>query len=175
MSVGSVRRATVQDVPELVRLRAVMYDSWGSDTGVAGWRESCAEVLTRSLATPDEFGAFVVDGPHGGLVSSGVGWVERHLPSPRNLTGRRGHIASMSTDQDFRRRGLGTAVLQAMLDWFAGQGIVRVDLRATVNGEPVYRAAGFGISNGLPMSWHPPGGAEEDPWATPSPLTERAG
>jgi len=174
-STGTVRRAEVADADELVRLRAVMYDSFGTDT-TGPWQQACLLELRQRLAETEDFAAFVVDRPPGPsrpggpLVSAGVGWVERHLPSPRNTAGRRGHVASMSTDVAVRGQGYGSAVLAALLGWLTGLGLTRVDLRATVDGEPLYRASGFTLSTGLPMSWTAPD-ATPDACPTPSPLT----
>src|SRR4051812_8505014 len=111
---GSVRRAApvrgaiAAGAAELTRLRALMYESFGGDASGGEWRATCVRTFARRLAEePEEFVAFVVDadggsGPGGPLVASGVGWVEVHLPGPTNLTGRRGHIASMSTDLEAR-------------------------------------------------------------------------
>src|SRR4051794_41711046 len=100
---AAVRRAVPADAEELTRLRALMYESFGGDTSGGEWRATCVRTFARRLEEePEEFVAFVVDaedggGPGGPLVASGVGWIEVHLPGPTNLTGRRGHIASMST------------------------------------------------------------------------------
>ncbi|MCA1824933.1 MAG: GNAT family N-acetyltransferase [Mycobacteriales bacterium] len=155
---GDLRLATVADAAELARLRAVMIESWGGDASEPQWRTSCVELLERRLADDDdEFVAYVMDDPAGGLCSGGVAWLEQHLPGPNNLTGKRGHIASMSTDGGHRRHGHGRAVFTALLDWLTGHGLSRIDLRATPHGEPLYREFGFREPGGLALSWRLPG------------------
>ena len=149
---ANLRRAGVDDVASLVRLRTVMLASMGGEPPVTGWERACAEAFARRLAQPDRFAAWVVD-VDGAPVSSGVGWLEEHLPSPSAPDGRRGHIASMSTDPDHRRRGHGRAVLGALLGWFAGAGVSRVDLRATPGGRGLYERAGFRELGGAALSW----------------------
>jgi GNAT superfamily N-acetyltransferase len=148
-----VRRATPADAEELTRLRSAMYETWGADTSDAGWREANLELFRRRLSADPDFVAFVVDGEEGRLVASGAGWIEQHLPGPQNPTGRRGHIASMSTDPRARRQGLARAVFEALLGWFEEQGVHRIDLRATPMGEPLYRAYGFGEGGGRALTW----------------------
>jgi ribosomal protein S18 acetylase RimI-like enzyme len=153
--VGTLRRAEVRDADALVRLRALMHRAMGDDPDLPGWSEACRAALVRRLAQPEVFAAFVVE-VDGAVVSGGVGWLEEHLPSPRQLDGRRGHIASMSTDPAHRRAGHGRAVLEGLLGWFAEQGIGRIDLRATPDGLRLYEAAGFRRLGGDTMAWTAP-------------------
>lgn len=176
---GRVRRATADDVPELVRLRALMFESFGGNASGSEWREQYAALLLRRIVPePTDFLAVVVDspvstGPGGLLVAAGLGWIDEHLPGPMNPRGRRGYIASMSTDLEVRRKGHARRVLAALMEWFFELGVDRVDLRATAPAEPLYSEWGFDIPTGLPMTWIAPG-RDDDPWVTPSGVTERA-
>ncbi len=144
MGAMSLRRATPDDAAELTRLRATMLKSMNDDISEEQWWRNAEEVFQRRLsAEPETFVAFVVEGPDGTLMSSGVGWISEHLPGPRNPTGRRGHIASMSTVPQARRRGHGRQIIEALLRWFDDHGVTRVDLTATAMGEPLYRSVGF--------------------------------
>ena len=151
---ANLRRAGVADAADLVRLRAVMLSEMGSDSSAPGWARACEAAFARRLAEPDGFAAWVVD-VDGSAVASGVGWLEEHLPSPSAPDGRRGHVASMSTEPGHRRQGHGRAVLDALLGWFAKAGVARVDLRATPDGRALYERAGFRQLGGAALSWTP--------------------
>lgn len=109
-------------------------------------------------------GLFVVEDPTrpGVLVSCGAGVIATRLPNPWHPDGRAGYVQWMSTDPAFRRRGLGRAVLRAVLDWFEDCGVENVELHATAEGAPLYRSEGFWRgSSGEPMRrrpWDPPPG-----------------
>jgi len=154
--VPNLRRASVDDAAELTRLRALMLVELGQDPSVPGWAQACTGALSRRLAEPDRFAAWLVD-VDDRTVSSGAGWVEEHLPSPGALDGRRGHIASMSTEPAHQRQGHARQVFGALLAWFAELGVQRIDLRATPSGRPLYEAAGFRELGGTTMTWvaHP--------------------
>jgi GNAT superfamily N-acetyltransferase len=110
-------------------------------------------------------GVFVVDHPEvdGALVACGAGVVCRRLPNPWHPDGLAGYVQWMSTEPAFRRRGLGRAVLRAVLDWFAQLGVENVELHATEEGAPLYRSEGFWRgSGGEPM--------RRRPWDPPPPL-----
>jgi GNAT superfamily N-acetyltransferase len=153
--VGTLRRATAADAADLVRLRGLMHESMGGDASDPAWRAATLEAFTRRLDT-DGFVAFVVE-EDGRPVSSGAGWVEEHLPSPTQHDGRRGHIASMSTEPGARRKGYGEQVFTALMTWFTDQGVVRVDLRATDDGRRLYERFGFRVLGGASMAWNAPG------------------
>ncbi|GAA1819384.1 GNAT family N-acetyltransferase [Planosporangium flavigriseum] len=142
-----VREATVEDAPELVRLRAVMLASLdGTEPAAGPWQEAALRSLRTRLAEPaGSLVAFVVDAPHqpGALASAVVGVIERRLPSPDNPAGDTGYVFSVATDPQHRRRGYSRACMQALLDWFQRRGVTRVDLRASAEGEPLYRSLGF--------------------------------
>ena len=151
------RRATPADARALVELRVAMLSSFFDEVPGGEWREMCRAMFEERLADESgDFAAFVVDGPAGVPVSSGVGWVQQHLPSPRNQHGRRGHIASMSTLPEHRGHGCATAILSAMLAWMESLGVTRVELRASVMGEPVYRALGFEVTAEPTLVWTAP-------------------
>ncbi|MDT7571972.1 MAG: hypothetical protein QOE05_2146 [Actinomycetota bacterium] len=152
---GTLRRATPADAEDLTRLRGLMHLAMGSASLPDEWRAACEEAFRRRLSEPG-FVAFVVD-DDARIVSCGAGWLEEHLPSPGQLDGRRGHIASMSTEADFQRRGYARQVFGALMDWFGEQGILRVDLRATEDGRGLYESFGFRVLGGATMAWVAPG------------------
>ena len=152
---GTLRRATPADAEDLTRLRGLMHLSMGTAEMTDAWREACEDAFRRRLVAPD-FVAYGVE-DDGRLVSCGAGWLEEHLPSPGQLDGRRGHIASMSTEPEWTRHGYARQVFAALLGWFGEQGVPRVDLRATEAGRPLYEEFGFRVLGGATMAWTAPG------------------
>ena len=70
------RYASPADVPEIVRLREIMWTSMGLPVAEDGWRERCAEVVDRWLRD-GVAGAAVVEHPSGGaLVACGIGSID---------------------------------------------------------------------------------------------------
>lgn len=148
----NLRRARPDDAAELTRLRGLMVTAMGGDPTTPGWVTACEAAFARRLAEPDRFAAWLVE-VDGRAVSSGVGWVEEHLPAPGSPDGRRGHVASMSTDPAHQRAGHARAVLTALMGWFASLDVPRVDLRATEPGRPLYEDLGFRVLGGATMAW----------------------
>ncbi|GLZ80839.1 N-acetyltransferase [Actinorhabdospora filicis] len=141
------RRATLDDVAELVRLRAVMQSAINGEPAPPGpWMDTSASVLCARFAEPEPtLAAFVVERPGdpGHLASCAVGTIEQRLAAPDNPSGRVGYLFSVATDEDMRRRGYSRACVSALLDWYRERGVTKVDLRASVDAEPLYRSLGF--------------------------------
>ncbi|MGC4936980.1 GNAT family N-acetyltransferase [Kribbella sp. DT2] len=141
-----VRRATPDDAEALVRLRGLMLDAMGTDVGDenAPWRAVALRYFTEQLPATERFATFVVDDPAAGVVAGATGHLNSHAPGPNDLSVARGTLYNVSTDPEFRRRGLARACVIALLDWFrdetpAGQ----IELHATQYGDQLYRSLGF--------------------------------
>src|SRR5689334_6908482 len=119
------RRATTRDTDDLMRLRAVMVA--GDDGAVepqGEWIAHARSDLVERLPEVDgDLAAFVVDGPNGRPVSCGLGVIQRTIATQRRPDGRSGYVFNVATDPAFRGRGYATAVMEAMLAWFAERGV----------------------------------------------------
>ena len=145
-----VRRATPADIPEIVRLKALLMETgWPWPVAVSedeDWRRRCAEAAAVLLAR-DTYACFVVDvdplaGEGGSLAGCVSVAVEQHLPGPRGR-GLSAYLSDMSTDVPHRGRGIGTALLDHALAWAREQGAGRIELHSTESGRRVYERAGF--------------------------------
>ncbi|MFF7328951.1 GNAT family N-acetyltransferase [Streptomyces sp. NPDC090306] len=145
---SDVRRAVPEDAPELLRLRQVMLDTIhpGAPAGSTDWQRASLPAVRERLADPDgDFAAFVIDHPvrPGALAALVVGTLEYRIGGPQDPSGRSGHIFSVATDPDVRRRGYARACMEALLDWFRERDAGHVDLNASPEGEPLYASLGF--------------------------------
>ncbi|MEU3353896.1 GNAT family N-acetyltransferase [Streptomyces sp. NPDC037389] len=149
------RMARPEDAAEIVRLRRVMFAAMSGHDSPGPWEAAAEETARRQLAETGRPGlvGFVVDGepgvdgagPEGAprLAACAVGRIEERLPAPGHPTGLFGFVFNVCTDVRHRGRGLARATTEALLDWFAGQGVTRVDLHATDDSERLYRGLGF--------------------------------
>lgn len=153
---GGVRRAVPEDIAELVRLRALLFETslhgafFNAGAG-DGWRDACASVLAEQVHADDRR-ILVVDAD-AGLSACGIGTIERWLPGPHLPDGRIGHVIGVVTDPAHRRRGYSRAIMRGLLDWFRERRVARVDLHASRDGEPLYRALGFTDHPDPALSW----------------------
>ena len=140
-----VRRATVDDIDELMRLRIVLRTSVGDPSPPPGpWEaQTVSDLRERLPETSGDLAVFVVDGPERRLVSAAFGVVHRIPAMPHRPDGRRGWVSDVVTEPDFRRQGFGRAVLSALIEWFASRGVAEVQLNASPAGARLYEGLGF--------------------------------
>lgn len=144
------RLAVPGDAPELARLRRLMFESMGLAADSAEWL-AAAEQHLRNALTGAAVLAVVIDDPdRRGLAASGIIEFHQRIPSPVNPTGRLAHISSMSTDVQWRRRGLARAVLSRLLEEARRRRVARVELHATPDGLGLYTSVGFVSGPGGP-------------------------
>ncbi len=141
-----VRPARPDDAGEVARLAELMYRSLGLDFDDEVWRRwrlGAEEAVRTRLGA--ELTVVVAEDPGvpGHLVACGAGAISQRLPSPAHRSARVGYVQWMSTEPGFRRRGLGRAVLGALLAWFESHEVDNVELHASADGEALYRSEGF--------------------------------
>ena len=149
------RLATLADRPALVRLmdRAIDQLQRGFLT---------PEQITASHAMMGIDTALVQDGTYfiieeAGVIAGCGGWSRRatlfggdhstDLREPRLLdpASEPARVRAMYTDPDFVRRGVGRLILELCEQAAAAEGFTRIEMMATLSGEPLYRAAGYRV------------------------------
>jgi GNAT superfamily N-acetyltransferase len=140
------RRASTDDIPELVRLRAVALDSLDVDPGPpqSPWRHIAPKWFEQRITGHEDWLCLVIGGAPGEpLLASGIAWVTYHLPGPQWPDGRRGYIDGMVTDISARGRGYARTILGGLVAWLEESGIHYIQLHASRDAMPVYKSAGF--------------------------------
>jgi GNAT superfamily N-acetyltransferase len=148
----AIRQATVYDIPDLVRLRRMMFESMGFGDPVHLDAADRAAGAYFSKAIPrGEFYGWLAVTPTGETVGCGGAVIDRHPPGPSNLSGRIGYVMNVVTVPAYRRRGIARSVMSAILRWLAEQGIRHVTLHATEMGRPLYQELGFTAGNEMEL------------------------
>jgi GNAT superfamily N-acetyltransferase len=153
----SLRPATVGDAPVLAYQRRAMFEAIGSVAPTDGpvLEEAVRGYIERAMPA-GTFYAWVVE-CSAGIVAGGGLQLRTLMPRPGYVAGEpEGLIVSMWTEPDFRRRGLGRRVLEAMLAWAEERGIRRLTLHASDDGRPLYSLYGFTPTNEMRLELDPP-------------------
>ena len=129
-----VRIAEADDVRALAALRARW--SEGEEPGfaqrMADWLEAEGERRTTWLA--------LLDGEPVGMTSV---FEYRRMPRPGRRPSRWGYLSNMFVLEPFRNRGVGTALLDAVIAAASERGYARLVLSPSERSIPFYRRAGF--------------------------------
>lgn len=144
----TIRRATADDVDVITHQRRAMFEAMrlgdpaaleAMDVEFARWaRAKIAEGLYLGwLAQADD-----------GVIAAGAGlWLMEWIPGPVTLLSPRGYILNVYTEPAYRKRGLATRLVSAILEWCRANGITLVSLHASDAGRAVYEALGFAPTN----------------------------
>ncbi len=139
----ATRLATPDDAFELVRLRAIMFESMGVPEIDPSWRLECRTHLADRLGTGEIVGAVVESSDGSQLASSGLAEIAVRIPSPTNRGGLSAYLSSFSTEPGWRRPWMARLVLGLLLGHLEEAGVRRVELHAAADGLPLYAAYGF--------------------------------
>jgi GNAT superfamily N-acetyltransferase len=144
---GVIRRATMDDLPDILRFRRGMLRDMGSNN------EAALDVMEESAA------AFVREGlmdgtcivwmaeEAGAPVGCGLVHIVPWIPSTLDPSRRRAWVHNVYTEPAYRRRGIAEGLMQAMLAWCREQGFYSVSLHASERGRRIYERLGFQASN----------------------------
>ena len=144
----TIRQATVDDIPDLVRLRRIMFESMGyTDHAQLQAADEAAAAYFGATIPVNEFCGWLAFNADGQAVGSGGAVIDRHPPGPSNLSGQSGYIMNVSTDPLYRRHGIARRIMQTILGWLAEQSVTKVTLHTTEAGRPLYEQLGFVDSN----------------------------
>ena len=140
----TVRRATPVDIPELVELRIAF------DFELAGPRpaeradehRASIEAYLRSHVPDGRYRMWVADAAGVVVGMAGMVVIDRP-PHPRSRRAPEAMVFNVMTAPAWRRRGVGRAVMEALIDDSRALGCRRLVLRASDDGSHLYAALGF--------------------------------
>jgi GNAT superfamily N-acetyltransferase len=129
-----VRVAEAGDIGALAALRALWGEGEDPELGarMAEWIAAEGERRTTWLAW--------VDGAAVGMASL---FEYRRMPRPGRPPSCWGYVSNMFVRADWRRRGIGTALLRAIVETADERGYARLALSPSEESLPLYRSAGF--------------------------------
>jgi GNAT superfamily N-acetyltransferase len=138
----TLRKATAEDVPTLLRFRRRMFEDMDGRTGGAEAEEASAAFFVQALAA-GTLQAWLVEDDASRPVAGGALYVYPWPPAPANPSPRRVMIFNVYTEPDHRRRGLARRLMETLTSWCREAGFVAVSLHASAGGRPLYEALGF--------------------------------
>lgn len=138
----SYRRATVEDIDVLTDMRMRFIEEFSGKLNPKRRDELEGEIkkYLKTAIPEDEFIAYIAE-DDGEAV--GIGGMVVWQTPPGITSGKIGYILSMFTVPEMRGEGLGTEMLERLIDDGKKAGLKYIHLHATKDGEGIYRRAGF--------------------------------
>jgi GNAT superfamily N-acetyltransferase len=163
MAPYEIRQATSDDSRILAVQRVAMFRDMGRTVAAIEQPllQSCDDYFKTAVASGEYVGwvASLAAAPHEAIGGAGVQFrplVPRTDSTGRFLvTGREGLVVNVYVDPAHRRHGVARALMETLIAWAPGAGIVRLVLHASPDGRHLYESLGFTPSNEM-LFPHPP-------------------
>jgi ribosomal protein S18 acetylase RimI-like enzyme len=143
-----IRRATVQDIEEIVKLRLELFKELGEVR--SGQEEALILTATREYLEEalfnNEFISYLAFANHQVISVSGMVLFKRP-PYLENLQGLEAYILNMYTLPPYRGKGLARKLLENCIEECKKIGVKRIWLYASYDGIPLYEKMGFTFNN----------------------------
>ena len=153
MTVVTIRKATEDDIPELVRQRRLMFESMGFDDlhKLQSTSELSSKFFLEQMQS-NKFYGWVAITKKGRIACNAGVIIDHHSPEPNNLTGKIAYIFNLYTLPEFRRQGIARKIMETILEWTNEKTISIVTLHATDDGEKLYKSIGFASSREMRLN-----------------------
>jgi len=148
----TIREATVDDIPEILRQRRRMYEDMQYTDAVAldAMCTLTADYLQTAIPGGSFHEWFACDGVQ--PVAGGAVLITPWPAHAYDLECRRATILNVYTNPEYRRRGIARRLMETMIAWCKEQGLARVTLHASDDGRHLYESLGFENSNEMRLN-----------------------
>lgn len=135
------RKAAPEDAKELAVLRKRQLADEGEEA--LGDIDAELEMFFRDCLSDGSLIVWLAVEESGEIAATGAVCFHRYPPTYRNPTGMTAYVTGMYTAPGYRRKGLAKTLLGRVLDEARNRGCGLAQLHASVDGRPLYEAAGF--------------------------------
>lgn len=149
----SIRPATIEDLPVLLRHRRGMLEDMGRYAAEQfDQHDRDYEAWARERLVNGELVGFIVESA-GRVVASGCLWLKERQPVPGFRGGRVPYLMSVFTERDSRKQGHAAALTQSALEWAKARDYPLVALHASADGRSTYEKLGFQRTWEMQLRW----------------------
>ncbi len=139
-----VHRASAEDAEALVEMRVALLRAVGNVTSDLEAKE-IADAIRAYIAQEMPAGMYVAFIAEAGQSAVGCGGLAFYVRPPYcgNLSGKEAYLMGMYTIPEWRGKGVGTALVEKLLEYARAQGVGRVWLHTEPGARNLYGRAGF--------------------------------
>ena len=141
----TIKKATIEDIPKLIECRIEFVkevNMKASEEELDNYCEHLEKYFLRHLKDGSFISWVAVDAKQNIIATSGLE-IQLKIPQLWNLPGKESYVLNMYTKPEWRRKGIGSALLEKLLDESKKIGINLVSLHATEIGRSLYEKNGF--------------------------------
>ena len=139
-----IRTATLEDVDELLRQRHRMFEELRrSDSRAIKVHDEAFPRWVRREMKAKRIVCFLVEAEKGEVVGGGSIWLREVQPYPGFPGGKVPYLMSMYTKPAYRRKGVGSLVVEQAISWSRHHGYSSITLHGSRFGRPLYLKLGW--------------------------------
>jgi ribosomal protein S18 acetylase RimI-like enzyme len=139
----TIRPATPNDIPVLLRYREGMYRDMGySDEAAIAKMISTSRIYLDEAMRNGSFRAWLAIVNHRPVAGAGL-IINPWLSHPYDQQCRQATILNVYTDPQFRRKGIARRLMHTIIDSCREEGFTHVSLHASKDGRALYESLGF--------------------------------
>lgn len=153
----TIRAATPDEYHRVIELTHEMYNAIELGVTNKDWESDAIAWLEQAVNAGTATTVVAYDDATDSIVASGIGIIYNDIPQPWLPNGKMGYIRWMSTTENFRGYGVGEQILNALMNWFQKQDVIRVQLHASDRAIDFYTQHGFEKDWYTNMWWRKPG------------------
>ncbi|MFW9999054.1 MAG: GNAT family N-acetyltransferase [Candidatus Hodarchaeota archaeon] len=145
----SLRKANLNDIDKLIDFRVEFLkkvQDFPSNNEIEEFRKTLKEYFLEKMKS-NEFVAWMAEINNEIIATSGLSFLQKP-PHFINMTGKFAYIMNMYTKPEWRRKGIGAALLKKLFEEIRKKGIQSVVLHSTPTGRPLYEKYGFKENDG---------------------------
>ena len=143
-----IKKATVEDVHEIVKLRRIMFESMGyTNKNQLEKADISAERYFYESFQNKSFHGWVAKTAAGNIISTVGAVIDQHPPGPSNLSGKIAYIMNLCTIHEYRRQGIACELMKTAIEWIKQNDLSVISLHSTDMGRKLYEQLGFTNTN----------------------------
>lgn len=143
----SLRKANFNDIDDLITFRfEFLKEIQDPPANMDIFRKALSDFFLVKMKS-NEFISWLAESENDIIATSGLSFLQRP-PTFQNITGKFAYIMNMYTKPKWRRKGIGSALLEKLIEEIKKKAIYSVVLHATPSGRPLYEKYGFRGNDG---------------------------
>ena len=137
----TVKKICADDIEALMAVRLEMLRVVNDLPEGAEFEKALVDCSREYFLNGDQTTVFAMDGDK--IAGCATLSYINIMPTYSHPTGKRAHLMNVYTRKEFRRQGVGSLMVNFLIDEAKSRGVTEISLDATDMGAPLYKSLGF--------------------------------
>lgn len=137
----TIKKTCADDIEALMAVRLEMLRVVNNLDEGAEFEKALVDCSREYFLNGDQTTVFAMDGDK--IAGCATLSYMTLMPTYSHPTGKRAHLMNVYTRKEFRRRGVGSLMVNFLIDEAKSRGVTEISLDATDMGAPLYKSLGF--------------------------------